>query len=88
MSRRYERGKDPSPLWRNKVIILTFLQIADPDERIRFSNITKACKIIADIMPNLDENYQIRDNMKELLPKLIKSLSILRSPVPSREVGN
>ena len=41
----------------------------------------KACKIIADILPNLDENYQIRINMKELLPKLIKNLDILKSPV-------
>jgi len=45
------------------------------------SNITKACKIIADILPNLEENYQIQDNMKEILPKLIKNLDILKSPV-------
>lgn len=45
------------------------------------NNITKACKIIADILPNLEENHQIQENMKEILPKLIKNLDILKSPV-------
>lgn len=53
----------------------------DSDKAVRLINITKACKIIADILPNLDENHQIKDNMKDLLPKLIKNLDILKSPI-------
>ncbi len=55
----------------------------DTDPDLRFNNIAKACKIIADILPNIEENYQIRDNMKDLLPKLIKNLDILSGSVPS-----
>jgi hypothetical protein len=45
--------------------------------------IIKACKIISDMLPNPFENYQIEenDNINELVPKLIKNISVLRKTV-------
>ena len=65
----------------NECKIYLHFGTVETDEDSKLDKIIKACKIISDMLPNPQEFYQIHADLKEILPKLIKSMPILHRSV-------
>lgn len=55
--------------------------MSEKNEDERLQKIIKACKIIADIMPNDSINESVKASIPEILPKLIKMMPHLITSV-------
>ena len=55
----------------------SYYQSVETDANEKLNKIIKACKIISDMLPNPYQNYQIEQNMKDVIPKLVKNLHVL-----------
>ncbi|CDW82096.1 UNKNOWN [Stylonychia lemnae] len=65
----------------NEAKIFLHFALSEKNEDERLQKVIKACKIIADIMPNDSINESVKASIPEILPKLIKMLPYLTTSI-------
>eukprot|EP00347_Sterkiella_histriomuscorum_P002617 403367450 len=65
----------------NEAKIFLHFALSEKNEDERLQKLIKACKIIADIMPNDSINESVKTSIPEILPKLVKMLPYLTSSI-------